>query len=113
MDRHETEATYRAKMREWTDNRLAWEVSYTGGDSWQTDADAKLWDRCMADEYARRNGLYSDGEVLGIDEDGKLILWDGTEGIRYNCGETLEGYGADNLTEVERGRLGLTAEHST
>lgn len=50
---------------------------------------------------------FADGEVIGMDNDERLILWDGPVATPYNCGETLDEYGVDNLTEVERKRLGI------
>jgi len=38
--------------------------------------------------------------VIGIGNDGGLICQDGGE--PYNCGETLEVYGVDNLTSAEK-----------
>jgi len=46
-----------------------------------------------------------DGEVLGIDKDNCLICWNAQTKERYNCGETLEVYGKENLTEAELKRL--------
>lgn len=48
---------------------------------------------------------YTDGEILDVDTDGCLIMWDNDGDIPYNCGETLEGYGVDNLTQREADRL--------
>jgi hypothetical protein len=47
----------------------------------------------------------SDGEVLGIDEDGCLVQYDADNGTAYNCGETLDEFGIDNLTQSERDRI--------
>ena len=49
-----------------------------------------------------------DGElkVIGIDTDGCLIC-QGGEGEPYNCGETLEQFGIENLTPEEKSLLGL------
>jgi hypothetical protein len=47
----------------------------------------------------------ADGEVMGIDTDGCLICWDALKKFRYNSGETIQEYGAQNLTEIERNRL--------
>jgi len=38
--------------------------------------------------------------VVGVDNDGCLICID-EMGNEYNCGETLEQYGRDNLTSEE------------
>jgi len=46
-----------------------------------------------------------DGEVLGQDNDGALILWDASNGTPYNCGETPKEYGIENLTKTEILRL--------
>jgi len=48
---------------------------------------------------------FNDGEVLGKDADGCLIQWDGEHGTRYNCGETLEQFGVENLTPIEKERV--------
>lgn len=48
-----------------------------------------------------------DGEVLRVDNDGCLVLWDRDGEVEYNCGETLDDYGDHNLTEVECKRLGI------
>jgi hypothetical protein len=48
---------------------------------------------------------HADNEVLGIDTDGCLILWDADKRQRYNCGETLEQWGKENLTSQEISRL--------
>ena len=50
---------------------------------------------------------YTDGEVMGLDTDGRIIQWDADKDEPYNCGETPEQFGLDNLTPVERERLGL------
>lgn len=43
----------------------------------------------------------NDFEVIGVDTDGGLICKDVQTGELYNCGETLEEFGAHNLTEGE------------
>jgi len=43
-------------------------------------------------------------EVIGIDNDGCLIIKD-LFGEVYNCGETLEQFGTDNLTDDEKEML--------
>ena len=48
---------------------------------------------------------YADGEVLGADVDGCLIQWDRQGDVAYNCGETLEGFGPENLNAVELARV--------
>jgi hypothetical protein len=50
---------------------------------------------------------YLDGEVLGIDNDSNVILWDADKEKRYNCGETINQYGINNLTDKEKHRLNL------
>lgn len=44
--------------------------------------------------------------IIAIDTDGCLIMVD-EDGNTYNCGETLEEYGIDNLTPEERQALGV------
>jgi hypothetical protein len=51
---------------------------------------------------------FEDGEVVGIDTDESLICWDAKSGTMYNCGEDLEIFGEDNLTDIERQRLNLS-----
>lgn len=48
---------------------------------------------------------HQDGEVLGVDNDGSLILFNGDNGEPYNCGETPEEFGLSNMTEIERKRI--------
>lgn len=48
---------------------------------------------------------YADGEVGGLDNDGALILFNGDSGLLYNCGETPEQFGVENMTAVERTRI--------
>jgi hypothetical protein len=48
---------------------------------------------------------FSDGQVLGIDNDGCLIQWDSNKGERYNCGETLNQFGIKNLSDKEKKTL--------
>jgi len=50
---------------------------------------------------------YYDGEVLGLDRDGRIIQWDKPGHCRYNCGETPEQFGIENLTAREKKRLGI------
>lgn len=48
---------------------------------------------------------YRDFEVVGRDTDGCVLQWDaGTQTI-YNCGETPEQFGMNNLTADERKRV--------
>ena len=49
--------------------------------------------------------VYRDGEVIGTDNDGCLILWNSTTQQGENCGETLEQFGIDNLFPKELKRL--------
>ncbi len=42
-----------------------------------------------------------DGQILGIDSDGCLIQWDADAKESYNCGETPEEFGLDNITDDE------------
>lgn len=49
-------------------------------------------------------GLRYDGEVVGIDTDGCVLQWGSDCGF-YNCTETLEQWGIDNLNEEEVERL--------
>lgn len=59
-------------------------------------------------DYAKTDtSAFNDGEVIGIDNDERLIMWDRQGGVAYNCGETLDDYGDENLTEVECKRLGI------
>lgn len=51
---------------------------------------------------------YEDGEVIGTDHDGCIICWNAKTEEHYNCGETLEEFGEDNLRNRERKRLGLS-----
>lgn len=48
---------------------------------------------------------YEDGEVLGVDKDGGLLQWNAKTGEPYNCGETLEQFGANNLSATEHTRV--------
>lgn len=48
---------------------------------------------------------YRDGEVIGLDNDGSLILFNGDNGQPYNCGEPPEEFGLRNMTEEERKRV--------
>lgn len=48
---------------------------------------------------------YEDGEVIDIDEDGNLILWDNENKQPYNCGENLEEFGFMNLRPEEVSRI--------
>lgn len=49
---------------------------------------------------------YRDGEVIGKDTDGCLILWNSSTKRGENCGETLEQFGGvDSLFPNEIKRL--------
>jgi hypothetical protein len=50
---------------------------------------------------------YQDGEILGIDTDGTLILWDAERNQPYNCGETLAEFTAHGakIWDYEMARL--------
>ena len=50
---------------------------------------------------------YKDGEVVGIDPNGDVIQWDAATQQKYVSGENLEEYGIDNLSQVEKQRLGI------
>lgn len=50
---------------------------------------------------------YRDGEVIGKDNDGCLILWNSKKNAGENCGETLEQFGVDNLFPNELLRLNI------
>lgn len=50
---------------------------------------------------------FEDGEVIGRETDGTLICWNSVSKERYNCGQTLEQFGLDDLTDKERQRLGV------
>ncbi len=50
---------------------------------------------------------YTDGTVLGLDDDGNLLQWDEDDLSIYNCGETPEKYGIDSLDEDEMERINL------
>lgn len=47
---------------------------------------------------------YEDGEILGLDKDGSLILWNSETKEPENCGETPEEFGVEmiRLEEWER-----------
>lgn len=47
-----------------------------------------------------------DGEILGLDADGRLIQWDAETQTRYNCGETPEEFGLENLRSAKLERIG-------
>lgn len=36
--------------------------------------------------------MYKDDEIIGMDTDGCLILWDNENQQPYNCGETVEDF---------------------
>lgn len=53
---------------------------------------------------------FNDGEVVGLDRDGCLVLWNADSKRAENCGETVLEFGLDNLTNEEKSRL-YTAFH--
>jgi len=64
-------------------------------------------------EYGRRHAVfdvafYNDGEpmpdgtIIGIHTNGRIIQWNAEHKEGYTCGETVEEFGLDNLTERER-----------
>lgn len=59
---------------------------------------------CTADAKSS----HVDGEVIGIDGDGCLIQWDGQAGVAYNSGHDAQGFGMDNLSQLEKERLNLS-----
>ena len=59
---------------------------------------------CIADAKSS----HVDGEVIGIDGDGCLIQWDGQAGVAYNSGHDVQGFGMDNLSQLEKERLNLS-----
>lgn len=46
-----------------------------------------------------------DSEILALDSDGCIIQWDAEKGQIYNCGETVEAFGIDNIYDHELKRL--------
>lgn len=52
----------------------------------------------------------SDGEIVGLDNDGCLLQWNGDECTIYNCGETPEEYGLENIDEKEMVRIAPAIE---
>lgn len=54
---------------------------------------------------------FSDGEIMGIDGDGRLRQWDDAMKQVYNCGETIEEFGAANISVVEWARLPESVQH--
>lgn len=50
---------------------------------------------------------YKDGEVIGIDTDGGLVIWDSFAKAGFNCGESIEEFGPANLTSTEKQRLAI------
>lgn len=48
-----------------------------------------------------------DGEVLGLAPDGCVVCWDKPNQIPYDCGETLEEFGIENLHDHERERINV------
>lgn len=65
-------------------------------------------DAWIAISAARTPNLedYSDGEIVGVDTDGCLILWDDAKSEKYNSGHTLKQFGGmKNLTNREKARV--------
>jgi hypothetical protein len=50
---------------------------------------------------------YQDGEVLRLSEVGTVVQWNAEDQCEYDCGETPEEFGVENLTNIERERLGI------
>lgn len=50
---------------------------------------------------------YEDGEVIRVDTDGCLVLYNAASDREYNCGQTLEEFGIYNLFPKEKERLGV------
>lgn len=62
---------------------------------------------CLRDAIEGHIINFKDSEVLGLDQVGSVIQWNAHELAAYISGEKLEEFGIDNLTEVERIRVGL------
>lgn len=45
--------------------------------------------------------MNGDFEVVGVDNDGGLLCRDLETGEEYNCGDTLESFGVENLSTEE------------
>jgi|WetSurMetagenome_2_1015567.scaffolds.fasta_scaffold19810_3 hypothetical protein len=65
----------------------------------------QCWKFVHHEEEVPTKHTYNDQEVLSIDNDGCLILWDAAKKAKYNCGENLETYGISNLSEQELTRI--------
>lgn len=48
---------------------------------------------------------YADGEVIRLDTDGCLVMWDSDTESEYNSGETLDEFGRENLAPEELARV--------
>ena len=51
-----------------------------------------------------------DGTIVGMERDGTLIQWDASKQAVYNCGETIEVFGVNNITPSEWDRLKASAK---
>lgn len=50
---------------------------------------------------------FEDGEIIGVDTDGSLILWNADNNTTYNSGEPLEAYSDSELSKKELTRVKL------
>ena len=62
-----------------------------------TNIRAKL--KKEAEDQIKDETSFELGEILGVDTDGCLILWDGEK--KYNCGETPSEFGEESISEEE------------
>jgi hypothetical protein len=69
-----------------------------------TECESTVYDS-FKDLTADEAGPYKDGEIVSVDNDGCLILWDGERQEEYNCGEYLEVFNRKNLTDKEKQRI--------
>ena len=52
--------------------------------------------------------VYKEGEVICLSSGDKCVIqWDAQHKLAYNCGETLEEFGVNNLRAEEKKRLGI------
>ena len=58
--------------------------------------------RCPADV-----NIPVDEEIMGLDNDGNVTIWNNDNQRAENTGQTPEEYGLDNMTEIERARVAL------
>jgi len=56
-------------------------------------------------QYIFSYPYHRDGEVMGLDGDGNLLVWDSSKAEVYNSGFTPDQFGVENLTDKERSRL--------